>query len=69
VNIKVETHCREGVSIAFFDDGNAVIFLSASGDVVTCSSDKVEAWLERGEGELADMLHHLGWGSERVQIN
>jgi hypothetical protein len=65
---QVETPYIKGVSIALYEDGSAVVFLSTSGDVVTCSSDKVEMWLDTGEGELAEMLAHLGWQSDRVHV-
>jgi hypothetical protein len=58
-DVRVESF--NSVSIASFTEGQAVVFLRNSGDVLTCSSKAVDEWVDSSSGELADMLIHLGW--------
>lgn len=53
---------------AGFDTGECVVFVPTSGDVVTCSTDAFNEWLDFGTGELATLFGRLGIPpSDRLQ--
>ena len=64
----VEVRKYGGMSIASFEDGGCVVFISASGDVFTCPVEDVESWSQYDDGPLAEMLVHLGVVGTSVEV-
>lgn len=57
---------ESGLSIASFDTGDSIVFLSAAGDVLHCSTEDVEMWRRDFSGPLSETLARLGYSPTEV---